>query len=148
MFDTIYSQVGTAISVVVVAFAFLRGDEPERVGGGAFALGLLASLLVQDDSQLYGPQWGLFVIDVILLAVYAALAWKSRRSWPVWASGLQSLAVMSHVLTMVDPRPPTAAFYAVVNLSSYGILLALALGVHRAWQDARREALEVVPRRE
>ena len=140
MFDTIYSQVGTAISVVVVAFAFLRGDEPERVGGGAFALGLLASLLVQDDSQLYGPQWG--------LSVYAALAWKSRRSWPVWASGLQSLAVMSHVLTMVDPRPPTAAFYAVVNLSSYGILLALALGVHRAWQDARREALEAAQGKE
>lgn len=142
MFDTLYSQIGTAIAVVVVAFAFQKGDEPERVGAGAYALGLLASLLVQDDSQLYGPQWGLFGIDLILLAVYIALAWKSRRSWPVWASGLQSLAVMSHVLTVVDPRPPSAAFYAVVNLASYGILLALALGVHRAWRDARAVALE------
>lgn len=137
MFDTLYSQIGAAVAVVVVAFAFLKGDEPERVGAGAYVLGLLASLLVQDDSQLYGPQWGLFVIDVVLLVAYVALAWKSRRSWPVWASGLQSLAVMSHVLTMVDPRPPSAAFYAVVNLASYGILLALALGVHRAWRDAR-----------
>ena len=141
MFDTLYSQIGSAIAVAVVAFAFLRGDEPERVGAGAFALGLLASLLVQDDSQLYGPQWGLFVIDVILLTVYIALAWKSRRSWPVWASGLQALSVMTHVLTIVDPRPPSAAFYAVVNLASYGILLALALGVHRAWRDARAAAL-------
>ena len=142
MFDTLYSPIGSAIAVAVVAFAFLRGDEPERVGAGAFALGLLASLLVQDDSQLYGPQWGLFVIDVILLTVYIALAWKSRRSWPVWASGLQALSVMTHVLTIVDPRPPSAAFYAVVNLASYGILLALALGVHRAWRDARAAALE------
>ena len=142
MFDTLYSQIGTAVAVIVVAFAFLKGDEPERVGAGAYALGLLASLLVQDDSQLYGPQWGLFFIDVILLAVYAALAWKSRRSWPVWASGLQSLAVMSHVLTIVDTRPPSAAFYAVVNLASYGILLSLALGVHRAWRDARAAGLE------
>ena len=145
MFDTLYSQIGSAIAVAVVAFAFLRGDEPERVGAGAFALGLLASLLVQDDSQLYGPQWGLFVIDVILLTVYIALAWKSRRSWPVWASGLQALSVMTHVLTIVDPRPPSAAFYAVVNLASYGILLALALGVHRAWRDARAAALEDGP---
>ena len=137
MFDTLYSQIGAAVAVSVVAFAFLKGDEPERVGGGVYMLGLLASLLIQDDSQLYGPQWGLFAVDVILLVAYAALAWKSRRSWPVWASGLQSLAVMSHVLTMVDPRPPSAAFYAVVNLASYGILLALALGVHRAWRDAR-----------
>ena len=145
MFDTLYSQIGSAIAVAVVAFAFLRGDEPERVGAGAFALGLLASLLVQDDSQLYGPQWGLFVIDVILLTVYIALAWKSRRSWPVWASGLQALSVMTHVLTIVDPRPPGAAFYAVVNLASYGIQLALALGVHRAWRDARAAALEDGP---
>jgi len=145
VFDTLYSQIGSAIAVAVVAFAFLRGDEPERVGAGAFALGLLASLLVQDDSQLYGPQWGLFVIDVILLTVYIALAWKSRRSWPVWASGLQALSVMTHVLTIVDPRPPGAAFYAVVNLASYGILLALALGVHRAWPDARAAALEDGP---
>ena len=140
MFDTLYSQIGTAVAVAVVAFAFLKGDEPERVGAGAFALGLLASLLVQNDSQLYGPQWGLFTVDVVLLAAYAALAWKSRRSWPVWATGLQSLAVMSHGLTMVDPRPPSAAFYAIVNLASYGILLALALGVQRAWRDARAAA--------
>ena len=145
MFDTLYAQIGAAIAVGVVAFAFLKGDEPERVGAGAFALGLLASLLVQDDSDLYGPQWGLFAIDVILLGVYVALAWKSRRSWPVWASGLQTLAVMTHVLTLVDPRPPGAAFYAVVNLASYGILLALALGVHRAWRDARTAALQDDP---
>jgi hypothetical protein len=144
VFDTLYSQIGTAVAVIVVAFAFLKGDEPERVGAGAYALGLLASLLLQNDSQLYGPQWGLFGIDVVLLAVYAALAWKSRRSWPVWASGLQSLAVMSHVLTIIDARPPSAAFYAVVNVSGYGILLALALGAHRAWRDARA-ALEAAP---
>ena len=137
MFDTLYSQIGAAVAVVVVTFAFLKGDEPERVGAGAYILGLLASLLLQDDSQLYGPQWGLFAIDLVMLALYATLAWKSRRSWPVWASGLQSLAVMSHLLTVIDARPPSAAFYAVVNLASYGILLALALGVRRAWRDAR-----------
>ena len=145
MFDTLYSQIGTAVAVVVVSFAFLKGDEPERVGAGTSVLGLLASLLLQNDSQLYGPQWGLFAVDVILLAAYAALAWKSRRSWPVWASGLQSLAVMSHLLTMIDARPPSAAFYAVVNVSSYGILLALTLGVHRAWREARAAAMTDTP---
>ena len=38
MFDTLYSQIGAAVMVVVVAFAFLKGDEPERIGGGAYAL--------------------------------------------------------------------------------------------------------------
>lgn len=141
MFDTPYSQIGTAIAVLVVAFAFLKGDEPERVGAGAYALGLLASLLLQEDSQLSGAQWGLMAVDTVMLGVYAALAWKSRRSWPVWASALQALIVMSHVLTVIDLRPPLAAFYAVINLANYGILLAIAIGTFGAWRDRRAAGL-------
>lgn len=142
MFDTLYAQIGTAISLAVVAFAFLKGDEPERVGAGAFALGLLASLLLQDDSRLSGPQWGVMVVDTVMVVVYAALAWKSRRSWPVWASALQALIVMSHLLTVVDLRPPIAAFYAVINLASYGILAAIATGTFQAWRDRRAAGSE------
>lgn len=142
MFDTSYAQIGTAISLVVVAFAFLKGDEPERGGAGAFALALLASLLLQDDSRLSGPQWGLMAVDTVMLGVYAALAWKSRRSWPVWAGALQALIVMSHLLTVIDLRPPLAAFYAVINLASYGILLAIAAGTAQAWRDRRAFAAE------
>lgn len=137
MFDTLYSQIGAAFGVIVVTFAFLKGDEPERVGGGAYALGALASLLVQNDSQLYGPQWGLMIVETVMLVAWAALAWKSRRSWPIWACAFQSVAVMSHILTTTDMRPPIAAFYAVVNLASYGVLLVLALGVVQAWRDRR-----------
>jgi hypothetical protein len=142
LFDTLYAQVGTAISLVVVAFAFLKGDEPERVGAGAYALGLLASLLLHDDSRLSGPQWGLMAVDSVMLGVYAALAWKSRRSWPVWAGALEALIVMSHLLTVIDLRPPLAAFYAVINLASYGILLAIAAGTAQAWRDRRAPAAE------
>lgn len=142
MFDTLYSQIGAAVGVIVVAFAFLKGDEPERVGAGAYALGSLAALLVQNDSQLYGPQWGLMVVEAVVLAAYVGVAWKSRRSWPIWVSGLQAVIVMSHVLTTTDVRPPIAAFYAVINLASYGILLVLALGVLQAWRDRRALGLE------
>lgn len=142
MFDTLYSQIGAVVGVVVLAFAFLKGDEPERVGAGAYAIGALASLLLQNDSQLYGPQWGMMLVEAAVLVAYAALAWKSRRSWPIWAGGLQSIIVMSHVLTTADVRPPIAAFYAVMNLASYGILLALMLGVLQAWRDRRALGLE------
>ena len=142
MFDTLYSQIAIAVSVAVVAFAFLKGDEPERVGGGAYAIGALATLMLQSDAQLYGAQWPLALVETVMLAVYVALAWKSRRSWPVWAAGLQSLVVMSHLLTVADLRPPIAAFYAVINLASYGILLVLALGVVQAWRERRALGLE------
>jgi len=142
VFDTIYAQVAAAIGAIVVAFAFLKGDEPERVGGGIYAISALASLLVQEETRLHGPQWGLMMVDAVTLAAYAAVAWKSRRSWPVWASALQSLIVMTHVLTLVDVRPPMVAFYAVINGASYGVLLALAIGVFQAWRDRRVLGLE------
>ena len=142
MFDTPPAQIGAAITVLVIAFAFLRGDEPERIGAGAYVLAWFASLLVQGDGATRDVQWGLMSIDVIMLGVYAGLAWKIDRAWPVWAAGLQSLIVMSHLLTYVDIRPPLLAFYAVINLASYGILVAIALGVWKAWRDRRAAGLE------
>lgn len=142
MFDTLASQIGFAIAVLVVAFAFLKGDEPERIGAGAYMLALFASVLIQEKGALSGTQWGLMSIDFVMLAVYGGLAWKSRRSWPVWVCALQALIVMSHLLTLVDIRPPLAAFYAVINLASYGVLLSLAVGTFWAWQERRAAGLE------
>lgn len=44
---------------------------------------------------------------------------------------------MTHVAALVDLRPPLSAFYVVLNTASYGILLALALGVFGAWNERR-----------
>lgn len=142
MLDTPQAQIGGAITLLVIVFAFLKGNEPERIGGGAFALAWFASLLVQNDGAAGGISWGLAVTDLVLLGVYAALAWKSRRAWPAWASGLQSLIVMTDLLARVDGRPPLVAFYVVINLASYGILLALALGTVAAWRERRAAGLE------
>lgn len=142
MFDTLASQIGFAIAVLVTAFAFLKGDEPERVGAGAYMLGLFASQLVQDNGSTGGVQWPLMAIDSVFLAVCVGLAWKSRRAWPVWVCALQSLVVMSHLLTLVDLRPPPAAFFTVLNLAGYGILVAMAVGTFWAWQERRAAGLE------
>lgn len=142
MFETLASQIGAAVAVCVTAFAFIKGDEPERIGAGAYILGFLASLLMQDTGQFYGTNWALMAIDVVMLGVLAALAWKTNRAWPVWACALQSVIVLSHVLTIVDVRPPLAAFYAVINLASYGLLVTIAVGTFWAWQDRRAAGLE------
>ncbi len=142
MFDTLPTQIGAGLTVLVVAFAFLKGDEPERIAAGGYVLSWFASLLIQGDGAVGGTNWGLMAIDTIMLAVFAALAWKSQRAWPVWAAALQSLTVMSHILTLVDIRPPVSAFYAVINLASTGILLVIAIGTFWAWQERRAAGLE------
>lgn len=142
MFDTLLSQIGFGVALLVGCFAFVKGDEPERVGAGAYLLGLFASQLLHDGSRLHGFDAGLMAVDSILLAVFVGLAWKSRRVWPVWACGFLALIIMSHLLTLVDPRPPIAAFYAVINAASYGVLAAIAAGTAGAWRDRRALRLE------
>lgn len=142
MFDTLPAQIGAALMILVGMFAFLKGDEPERIGAGAYLLAWFASLLVQKDGQLFDIQWGMFAIDVVVLLVFGAMVWRSRRSWPVWACALQLLAVMSHVMIMVDLRTPVASFYTVLNLASFGILIAIGAGTFWAWMERRAAGLE------
>ena len=142
MLDTLPGQIGAVLTVMVCLFAFLKGDEPERIAAGAFMLGWFATLLVQKDGDLYNTQWAMFGLDTVMLLVLGALAWKSGRSWPVWATALQLLVVMSHIMNMADLRTPIASFYAVLTLAGYGILLCIAIGTFWAWQERRAAGLE------
>ena len=142
MFDTLASQLGAILVVLVCAFAFMKGDETERFAAGAYVLGWFASMLLQTDGELYEVQWGVFGVDLVMLVVLGALVWKSKKSWPVWAAACDLLIVMSHIVLMVDIRPPMVAFITVVNLAGYGVLLSLAVGTFWAWQERRAAGLE------
>ena len=142
MFDTLATQIGLAFVVLVCAFAFMKGDDTERFAAGAYVLGWFASLLLQRDGELYEVQWGVFVVDLAMLVVLGALVWKSKKAWPVWAAACGLLIVMSHIVLMVDIRPPMVAFITVVNLAGYGVLLSLAVGTFWAWQERRAAGLE------
>lgn len=142
MINTLAAQIGAAVMVLVCAFALLKGDEMERLGAGAYLIGWLATLLVQTESADRYIVLGLFAIDLIVLFVFVGLAWKSRRAWPIWASGLQLLSVSSHVLRLVERDTPINAFYSVMNLASYGVLATLAIGTFWAWQERRAAGLE------
>lgn len=142
MFDTLASQLGAVLVVLVCAFAFLKGDETERIAAGAYILSWFASMLLQTDGELYEVQWGVFAVDTAMLLVLGGLIWKSRKAWPVWAAACNLLIVMSHVVLMIDVRPPMAAFITAVNLAGYGVLISLAVGTFWAWQERRAAGLE------
>ena len=95
--------------VLIGLFAFLKGGEPEKIGAGAYLFAWFASVMVQSNAGL-GVQWAMFVIDVVMLAIFAAMVWKAPRSWPVWACALQLLTVTSHVMIMADLRTPISRF--------------------------------------
>lgn len=141
MFQTIYSQLVLVTAVLVVAFAFIKGDETERMGGAAYAMVFLAVVMIKGDTSLSLPRWGPMALETVLLVVFVGLAWQSRRTWPVWAASFQALIVTGYVLVALNLRPPPNAVAAVINMANYGLLGALAVGTFWAWQE--RRALEL-----
>lgn len=141
MLTTIYSQLVLAAAVLVVGIAFWKGDEPERMGAAAYALVFLGAMMTPDSGDLSVPQWSLMAMDVVLLAVFLGLALHSRRGWLVWASAFQALIVTGHFLVAANLRPPSNAFATVINMSNYGLLIAMAVGTFWAWQERRAASM-------
>ena len=142
MFDTWPALVGAGFMVLVGLFAFLKGGQPEKIGAGAYLFAWFASLMAQTSGSYFGVQWGVFAIDVVLLVIFSAMVWKAPRSWPVWACALQLLAVTSHIMVMFNLSPPISAFYTVVNITGYGIMLSIAIGTFWACQERRAIGLD------
>jgi|GEM_PF-181928 len=141
MFETVLGLIGAGIMLTVAALAFSIGSRPEKIGAGAYILAWVSTLFVRAVSSVEGVQWGMLAIDLVTLAVFAGLVWKSGRSWPVWACALQLLVVVSHVMIIAHLPTPISSFYTVVNLTSYGILVAICFGTFWAWQEGRMALL-------
>lgn len=141
MFETLPAQIGAAFVVLVCGFAFLKGDEPERIWAGAYILGWFASLLIQDNT---GPLavFSFFAIDLVMLLFLIGMIWKARRTWPAWAAACQLIVVMSYVVALTDLQSTAAAVVTVISMAGYGVLVALAIGTFWAWQERVAAGLE------
>ena len=140
--NMLYAVVGAIFMLAMGMFAFLKGDNVERRGAGTYLLAWFASILVQRELGADALPVGVFLIDLAVLAVFVALAWRSRRTWPAWASGIQLLTVMSHILIIVDLRVPITSLYTVINLNGYLIIICIIVGTFWAWQERRAAGLE------
>lgn len=142
MLETIAALVGAGVMIVIGLFALAKGGRPERIGAGTMLAAWFLSILSQTYLGYAAVQWPMFFIDVVVLAVFVALVWKSPRSWPVWAAAFQLLSVTSHVMVIFKLRPEISAFYTVLNMTAYGIMVAIAVGAFISWQERRAIGVE------
>jgi len=140
MLNMLYAQIGAIFVVAVCLFALLKGDEPERLGAGSYLLLWFMTVFVQTGENATLINYGVLALDIVFLTLLCGLSWKFKRSWPIWASGLQLLSVMSHLMIMVDARLPSASLYTVLNLTGYGVLICIGVGTFWAWQERKAAA--------
>lgn len=117
----------------VCAYAVLKGGRDERIGAIALAAAAIGSPLAVSH-QWGGPELGVIVVDLGLLAALMVLALKSRAFWPMWAAGFQACAVAVHLVAARSPNMLPAVYAETLAVWAYPVLAALAAGT---WLEAR-----------
>jgi len=130
---TIYPWLGLALTVLVCAGAFLRGDREEQLAAGGLLMSWAVTIALRDRSWV-GTQWSAFAADTCLLVLLTAIALRSRHFWPLAAAAFQLLCVLTHLARMVDPGVRAWAYATGQVIWSQLVFVALGVGVWNTWR--------------
>jgi hypothetical protein len=126
-------------------FAWFRGGVTERRVATALMIAVLATIagpLV--GSKFQGPNWGVIVVDVVLLVVLVVIARQSRRFWPLWASASQLGGCLAHLPVIMNPGLPKHLYGATQPFWIWPLMVSLLIGAisahrqRRAWEKSGR----------
>lgn len=132
----------------VCAVAAWRGRDDERLAAGGYLANWALTLVVFKDRSV-DTQWGVLVVDLALLVLYLWLAMRSRRYWPLLATGFHLLAVITHVARAMDPAVGGWAYLTAELIWSYMVIGTIGYGAWTAprWYQANAPAEAGVARR-
>lgn len=129
-----------SIFVAGCAFAFWKGGRPERIVSGAMLLELLADFGVQRVQQLEGPHYVALALDFGVLAAVLFVAFSTNLRWPLLASALQILSVLSYITRVIDPSIHSWAYVTVSITLGYALMATVIYGaITHMWRSAVRQ---------
>jgi hypothetical protein len=111
-------------------FAWSRGGVTERRIATALMIAVLATIagpLV--GSKFQGPNWGVIVVDVVLLAVLVVIARQSTRFWPIWTAASQLGGCLAHLPAILNPEIPKHLYGATQPFWIWPLMASLLIGV-------------------
>ena len=117
------------VVILVLGSAIWRGGRDERIAGIALAVGVVLSKAVYSHEGQQ-TEWGLFFVDLVLLAVLTWIALISTRYWPIFAAAFQFLAVIIHLARLADPSLGGWAYISAEILFGYLLAGAIAVALH------------------
>ncbi len=124
------------LSAICCSYALVRGGSPERLTAVIFLAGTFASIMISIHAPPppEGFQWAIFLVDLAMFIALGAIMLFARRYWPMAITACQLLAVMGHVIRLLDPQIVpvlywiSTAFWAVPQM----LFLATATARHRS----------------
>lgn len=140
MYQTFVPWISFSIAVLVCGFALWKGDYWARFVAAVYITGWIATPFAQLRDPL-SPEWGVMVIDVVVMAILIWASLRARRLWSVFAAACQMMVVASHIVSIIDLRIYIATVIMGLAMLAYGVLLALLVATFSAIR-ARRVAHE------
>lgn len=126
--------------MLAFAFAFWKGDKPERTISMAMLAAWLASGFFTERQQLVGPSWGVLVVDIALLIAITAVSLATRRLWTAAAAGFQLINVLLHFALLIDLRISVYSYRLGLAIWSILAVLALLTGTVQVMRYDRQRA--------
>lgn len=112
------------------AYAWRFGGAPERIAAVALAAAAGLSVLVKPDAtQAYTHvELGTLAVDLLLLGLLVGLSFRTKRNWPIWASGFHLASVATHIAMAFDTGALPPAYALVQGFWAYPVLISLVAG--------------------
>lgn len=123
------------------AYAFIRGGSPERIGMAILVVGsILSTAFATANYALRFQQMevGIFLVDVVGLFAFVALALRADRFWPLWVAGFHLVGVATHAAMAASPDVVPRAYAMGQAFWGYPMLAAMVAGT---WRHRKRLAL-------
>ena len=123
-------------------YALLKGTRDAQIVAVSTLAATVASYLLV--SRYDGVEFGVLVIDVLVLTVFVAVALKSDRFWPLWIAGLQLTTTFGHVLRALEDQMGPIAYAVSLRFWVYPIHIILIIAVWRSQVRLQRTS-ELLP---
>jgi hypothetical protein len=127
------------------AFAWFRGGMTERRVATALVIAVIATTTTDFfGTHWQGPNWGVIIVDVILLIVLVVIARQSTRFWPLWAAASQLAGCLAHLPVIMNPEIPKHLYGATQPFWVWPLMASLLIGaisahrVRRVWEKSGR----------
>jgi len=114
----------------VCIYAILRGGFSERVVAVSFLCGAgLTQLVVSPYAvRFQHVEIGVLLIDLVVFAIFFAVALFSRKFWPLWITAMQGVGILAHFAPLLSIMP--RAYGMAIALWSWPMMVLLAAATY------------------
>lgn len=129
--------------IAILIYALWRGGTEHKIAAIGCVVATVASRFVKPSLETHYSdiELGVLLVDLVLFALFLAIALRSQRFWPLWIAGFHLVTVFAHALRALKVDLIPTAYAVAVQFWSYPILFCIGIAV---WRFQRRQLRELV----